>query len=175
MTKATIWFCFICMVLTTQHHSIQAKERDPSLELITGELNRYWAEVSRSVKDGDFDAYAATCHPQGVLVSGIKKTSYPLPQALNQWKQGFEDTRANRLQASVEFRFSQRLHDEATAHETGIFRYATVQDGEPTISYIHFEGLLRKTEGRWLIVMEYQKSLATEAQWNELLAKRDTN
>ena len=168
MAKALIWVCCIFMVLITYHESTQAENPDNSSRQITLELDRYWTEVSRSVKGGDFDAYAATCHPQGVLVSGIKKASYPLSQALAKWKQGFEDTRAKRMQASVEFRFSQRLHDATTAHETGIFRYATVQDGESTISYIHFEGLLRKTEERWQIVMEYQKSLATEAEWNAL-------
>lgn len=35
------------------------------------ELNAFWTEVSRSVSEGDFDAYQASCHPEGVLVSGI--------------------------------------------------------------------------------------------------------
>ncbi|MEM9828453.1 MAG: hypothetical protein AAF958_17825 [Planctomycetota bacterium] len=132
------------------------------------ELDDYWSKVSRSVREGDFAAYSATCHPLGVLVSGNKQTSYPLTQALAGWKQGFDDTRAKRMSASVEFRFSKRFHDSVTAHETGIFRYATVQDGKSNVQYIHFEGLLRKSDAGWQILMEYQRSLATEAEWKML-------
>jgi hypothetical protein len=59
------------------------------------ELDAYWAEVSRAVREGDFDGYKATCHEEGVLVSGTSKTSYPLAKALARWKQGFMDTKGN--------------------------------------------------------------------------------
>ncbi|MCF7674329.1 MAG: hypothetical protein K9N23_16895 [Akkermansiaceae bacterium] len=34
--------------------------------------------------------------------------------------------------------------------------------------YVHFEGLLTKKPDGWKILMEYQKSSATEAEWDEL-------
>jgi hypothetical protein len=132
------------------------------------ELDAYWAEVSRCVSAGDFDGYAATCDPQGVLVSGTKQTSYPLSSALAGWKQGFLDTKAGKMKAAVAFRFSQRIGDDTTAHETGIFHYSTVDpEGKPTSAYINFEGLLVK-KGGWKIMMEYQKSAATEEEWEAL-------
>lgn len=86
---------------------------------------------------------------------GAKKTSYPLTEALARWKQGFLDTKAGRMKARVEFRFSQRLGDETTAHETGIFHYSTVgSDGETASEYIHFEGLLVKRDGSWKILVQ---------------------
>ncbi len=134
----------------------------------TGELNAYWANVSRAVQAGDFAAYQATCHPSGVLVSGVSRTSHPLAQALAKWKPGFTDTKAGKIKASVEFRFSQRYGDETTAHETGIFRYsATDADGKPSRTYVHFEALLVK-QGVWKIMMEYQKSIATVEEWARL-------
>lgn len=133
------------------------------------ELDAYWSEVSRAVGAGDFEGYTATCHPEGVLVAGTKKTSHPLKDALARWKQGFLDTKEGRMKASVNFRFSQRLGDSSTAHETGIFHYATEKpDGETTSEFIHFEGLLVKRDGRWLILMEYQKSVTTKAEWDAL-------
>lgn len=57
------------------------------------ELNAYWSEVSRTVNEGDFAGYKATCHPEGVLVSGSSKSSYPLSKALERWEQGFTDTK----------------------------------------------------------------------------------
>ncbi len=132
-------------------------------------LDAYWAEVSRAVGTGDFAAYEATCHSDGVLVSGSKKTSSPLADALKRWKKEFDDTKSGAMKASVEFRFSQRLGDATTAHETGMFLYTqTVKDGEEKREYIHLEALLLKRDGRWQIVMEYQKSKGTREEFEAL-------
>lgn len=128
-------------------------------------LDAFWAEVSRTVGEGDFDGYAATYHEDAVLVSGTSGTSYPIAQALDGWEQGFLATQAGEVKASVEFRFTQRLHDGTTAHETGIFKYAVEDpDGEPMAQFVHFEALLVDKAG-WKMVMEYQKAPATEAEW----------
>lgn len=135
------------------------------------ELDAYWDEVSRAVAAGDFDAYAATCHADGVLVSGAKKTSYPLAEALERWKPGFGDTADGKVKASVEFRFSQRFGDGSSAHETGMFLYSTVDaEGKSTKAYIHFEALLIK-HGSWKIMMEYQKSEGDKDEWDALASK----
>jgi hypothetical protein len=135
----------------------------------TAELTAFWAEVSRSVHEGDFEAYVATCHPDGVLVSGVKKSSSPLSEALARWKKEFTATRSGEMKANVEFRFSRRFGDETTAHETGIFFYSGVApDGKKIEEYIHFEILLVKTGGSWKTLMEYQKSKATPQEWEAL-------
>ncbi len=133
------------------------------------ELDAYWAKVSRAVKEGDFELYVSTCHKDGVLVSGVKQQCYPLTKALARWKQDFVDAKAGKTKTSVVFRFRQRLGDETTAHESGIFLYtATGADGKNIRkSYIHFEALLLKRDG-WKIMMEYQKSEATVEEWNAL-------
>ncbi|MBG88133.1 MAG: hypothetical protein CMO80_14695 [Verrucomicrobiales bacterium] len=132
------------------------------------ELDAYWVEVSRSVKKGDFEGYQAACHSLGVLVNGISKKSYPLAQALEKWRQGFDDTKSGNMKASVQFRFSQRVGDATTAHETGMFLYRSEVDGKKSADYIHFEALLQKTETGWKILMEYQKSKGTKAEWDAL-------
>ncbi len=133
------------------------------------ELDAYWAVVSRAVNTGDFDAYSATCHPEGVLVSGGKQMSQPLAAALARWKQEFTDTRDGKMKASVEFRFSRRIGDATTAHETGIFLYtAQPEGGPPKAEHIHFEALLVKKADGWKILMENQKGPATEAEWQAL-------
>ena len=73
------------------------------------------------------------------------------------------------MKARVEFKFSQRLGDATTAHETGVFLYsATGADEKEIHDYIHFEALLLRRDGRWKIVMEYQKSKATRAEFEAL-------
>lgn len=133
------------------------------------ELDAYWAEVSRSVREGDFEAYSATCHPEAVLVSGSKKEAYPLAKALARWKQEFTDTAAGTRKSSVVFRFSHRWGDPTAAHEAGIFLYSFQPEGEERKDeYVHFEALLVKKEDGWKILMEYQKGPATEEEWKAL-------
>ncbi|MEI6235120.1 MAG: hypothetical protein WCT04_18845 [Planctomycetota bacterium] len=132
------------------------------------ELDVYWADVARCVKEGDFKGYEASIRSDGVLVTGIKKQSYPLAKALARWKKEFDDTKAGTRKSNLTLRFSQRVGDDTTAHETGIFLYeATMADGTSVKEYIHFESLLLKGD-HWKTMMEYQKSKATEAEWNAL-------
>ena len=125
--------------------------------------------MSRTVREGDFEEYAATCHKDGVLVAGTSKRCHPLSVALARWKKEFVDTKAGRRKSGVTFRFSQRLGDATTAHETGVFLYsATVDNGARKDEYINFEALLLKTERGWKIMMEHQKSRATKVEWETL-------
>lgn len=138
----------------------------PARAQVTDELDAYWGEVSRTVADGDFEAYGALYHPDAVLVSLDSGESFPIARALAAWQQGFLDTAEGRAEAGVDFRLTRRLHDETTAHETGIFRYTLVpEDGDPVVAPVHFEALLVKKDGRWLMLMEYQKEPATEEEW----------
>lgn len=132
----------------------------------TAELDAFWAEMARTVGEGDFEGYSALYHPDAILVSLGSQTSYPIAQALAGWKQGFVDTRAGDARAGVTFRFTRRLHDETTAHETGIFRYTfQPQGGAQSVAMLHFEGLLVKKDAGWLLMMEFQQRPATEAEW----------
>jgi hypothetical protein len=134
-------------------------------EDIKSELDVFWAEMSRSVSEGDFTKLKAAYHPDAVLVSGFKEASYPASKAFDDWKQGLLDTKTGKMKASVSFRFTQRLHDENTAHETGIFHYiSNTKQGQPIDDYVHFEMLLVKQNG-WKLLMEYQKGPATEEEW----------
>ncbi len=135
-------------------------------EDIKSELDVFWAEMSRSVKDGDFASLTAAYHPDAVLVNGIKEASYPATKAFEMWKQGLLDTKMGKMEASVSFRFTQRLYDDKTAHETGIFHYkSNPEQGKPRNDYIHFEMLLVKQNG-WKLLMEYQLGYATEEEWD---------
>lgn len=133
------------------------------------ELDAYWAEVSRAVETGDFEAYKATCHPEAVLVTGTKKQSYPLADALVRWKKEFDDTKSGDRKSSAKFRFSQRLNDGTTAHETGMLLYEfSTKDGKAGKEYVFLEALLVKRDGKWVILMEYQKAAGTVEDWEKL-------
>jgi ketosteroid isomerase-like protein len=154
-------FLLLALITTT----LFAGDKDSRID----ELNAYWTEVSRTVNEGDFEGYRATCHPDGILISGSKSTCYPLADALKKWKVEFDETKAGKIKASVEFRLSKRWGDATTAHETGMFCYsATDADGQAKTAYIFLEALLIKKDGKWLILMENQKSEGTIEDWNKL-------
>ena len=132
-------------------------------------MDAYWADVSRCIKEGDFDGYVATFHEDAVYVSGISEQAYPIADALSRWKPDFTTTKSGEVTASVAFRFSKRIGNEKAAHETGMFFYSSVKaDGSKNEYYINFDGLLVKKDGTWVAMMEYQKSEATEEEWNRL-------
>lgn len=153
---------------TTTNNKIET----PNDSLRLAELNHFWAEVSRTVSEGDFEGYTATYHDDAVVVftTGENKASISITKALENWKQDFIDTRAGKTENSVAFRFSQRLGDETTAHETGIFVFQSKNSNDKVNprQFVHFEALLVKKDNAWLMVMEYQKSKATEKEWDLL-------
>jgi len=169
MKTFPIHLTFVCFLLNNPQTGYATENEKERL----AELDAYWNEVSRAVREGDFEGYKATCHEQGVLVSGSKRTSYPLSKALARWKKDFTATKAGKIKAKVEFRFSQRFGDETTAHETGIFLYSfTDPKGQWKQEHVHFQALLLKGKDGWKIMMEYQKSKATQAEWDALASQR---
>jgi len=167
----------LILSITTTYASNHNSNDYGKLEMLNdsvrlAELDAFWLEVSRTVHAGDFEGYKATYHEDAVVVftTGENKASISITKALANWKQDFVDTKSGKTQNSVEFRFSQRVGDENTAHETGIFSFQS-NDGSDKANpkqFIHFEALLVKKDNAWLMVMEYQKSMATEVEW-ELL------
>ncbi len=174
-------FLFLVIVIiatieTTQAYTtinIPVEINKDSLRI--AELDKFWTELARTVREGDFEGYAATYHEDAVVVfaSGKNKTSIPVAKALAGWKQGFLDTKTGKNVSDVKFRFSQRIGDDTTAHETGIFVYTSSDStGENKVQYrVHFEMLLVKRNNKWLGVMEYQKSYATEEEWEAIKNK----
>ncbi len=170
--KTTLLCTLIILIVSIGITTATPHMEPPKDSARLAELDQYWAELSRTVREGDFEGYAATYHEDAVIIfaAGTNKTSLPIATALAGWKQGFMDTKTRKVNSDVSFRFSQRIGSETTAHETGIFYYTSGDGtGENQASHItHFEMLFVKRDGRWLGLMEYQKSNATEEEWEAL-------
>ena len=149
-----------------------SKTVTPADSIRIAELNQYFTELSRTVREGDFEGYKATYHEDAVCVftSGKKKYTNPIDVQLALWKPGIDDTKAGKTQNNVEFRFSQRVGDPTSAHETGIFYFTSIDKNGKVLSTggVHFEILLVKRNGAWLALMEYQKARTTQQEWDEL-------
>ncbi len=153
-------------------HKTLIKMESPADSIRLAELDQYWAKLAQTVQEGDYEGYKALYHSDAIVVfaSGKNKTSVPIEKALAAWKKGFHDTKEGKQNDKAEFRFSQRIGNETTAHETGIFIF-TSKDGNGKIKakYItHFEMLLIKGDHGWYALMEYQKSDASQEEWDAL-------
>jgi len=153
-----IWISFLLAANTTQ-----ANDR------VEQELDAYWAAMSLTVEQGDIEAYSALYHSDAILVNGMANKSYSIKKAIAGWKHFFSDTQSGKISASVNFRFSKRLHNDTTAHETGMFNYQTVDaNGKKNNFIANINALFVKKGGKWLMMMEYQKNEATLAEWDKL-------
>ena len=138
-------------------------------DIIINELDAAWKKLENTVSTGDFRSFKSVYHHDAVLVNGITKNSYPIKNAFEGWEKGFIDTKSEEIIANLDVKFSERLFDEFTAHETGIFHYYTInKNGDKNDTYVHFESLWVKKNNKWKMVMEYQKSRTTETEWNSL-------
>ncbi|MGB0651218.1 MAG: DUF4440 domain-containing protein [Rhodothermales bacterium] len=156
MTRFSVAAIFLLLTVTA------------SAQSVTAELDAYWAEVSRTVAEGDFEGYSAAYHSDAVLVFAMQDASVSLDTALTNWKPGFDQTAASEMTASVDFRFSKRLISSTTAYEEGIFHYMSETADGTSGALVHFTALSVKKDGQWLMLMENQVSMATLEEWNAL-------
>ena len=150
--------------LTLTLSNITAQETIVALE-----LDSAWQKLKKTISKGDFRSFKSVYHRDAIFVNGISKKSYPIKNAFEGWKQGFDDTKSGIISAHLDVRFSQRLYDNFSAHETGIFHYYTInKEGKQSDSYVHFESLWVKKNNKWLMIMEYQKSRTDKDEWDVL-------
>jgi hypothetical protein len=126
-----------------------------------------YAEIQRTVADVDFGGMAAVYHPDAVLVSA--RSTVAISDIMPRWKAAGEKLQRDGGQASVAFRFTARQHNETSAFDSGIFRYATIDaDGVEKATFVYFENLSVYRDGRWLTMMERQMAPTSESDWNTL-------
>ena len=138
----------------------------PASAQVTAELDALWARVIESVRTGDPELYLSTYHPDAIFVSARRGITRKVSADVEANADAWAATREGRTRRGLEFRFTERLHNEDSAHEVGIFRYSSTEaDGSTRVVLIHFEAALVKKDGRWLQLLEHQKSDATRAEW----------
>ena len=144
----------------------QELNSQPNEEL---EIDRVWTELILSVKKGDFSRYKTFYHEDAVLISQANQTTATIKDAFVRWEEGFRQTRSGKIKTNLEVRFRKRLADKKTFFEEGMLKYWTTDsEGNDNISYLEFEVVWIKKGKEWLMIMENQKSLIDEIEWNKL-------
>jgi ketosteroid isomerase-like protein len=126
-----------------------------------------WSVFSATVAAADIVGMAQAYAPQAVLVT--PKGTTPIGETLDRWGRDMVVAKERGDKATVEFRFSLRQDDSATAFQAGIFKYTVIaKSGASTPQFIPFEALLVKTGGKWRVLMERQLAAVTQADWDKL-------
>ncbi|WP_400078121.1 hypothetical protein [Winogradskyella sp. R77965] len=172
-----ILFSVILLIVSVQTTIATSKNDFPFNEIQKdssriAELDRYWERLNKTVIEGDFEGNKNCFHKDAVVVfaSGKNKISVPISKALEYWKGGFKNTREGKTKVNIEIRFSQRIGDETTAHETGMFIYSSTDTTTKITNkfIIPFEMVLVKLDNQWFALMEHQKPFATQKEWDAL-------
>lgn len=138
-----------------------------SIDNQSHDTDKLYKSLIKSVESSDFDLMASTYHPDAVLVSS-KKTS-AISNAIKRWTIEGNKLKNEGGKATLAFRFKNRLINDTTSFETGIYRYATIdKSGKEKVYLAHFEDLNVKKSGKWLTIMENQTAKASIDEWNEL-------
>ena len=117
---------------------------------IRSELDALWERVVQSVRTGDPDLYLSTYHPDAIFVSARRGISRTVVADVEANRDAWRATAEGRADRDLEFRFTRRIHDGNSAHETGLFRYTSVEGGTRSVATIHFTAALVKVDGEWL-------------------------
>ena len=148
--------------------SALSAQQPPAAAASTRDIDRdVWSVIAESVTRDDIVLMGSTYGPHAVIVSPTG--TQPISAALERWGRDMVTNKAKGTKATVSFRFPKRLDGPASAFESGIFKYTTIDKaGASTPGYYPFEQLMVKIDGRWRILMERQFAMVTEAEWSKL-------
>ncbi|QUQ64757.1 GNAT family N-acetyltransferase [Kutzneria sp. CA-103260] len=131
------------------------------------ELNaQIWRPYRAAHAAGDTEAFLALHAPDLIRAGGPGQTVLDFPTyaaASRAWR---ADLTARGSSVAIEFRFTERITDGVLASERGVYRLTgTRADGDSAVFHGHFHTFTRKTDGRWRIVVDYDNTDATPADF----------
>jgi hypothetical protein len=131
--------------------------------------NELWKPLIKSVYDADYELHESCYHPAAVMVFEMDNKSSSGKEWLEgRVKPGFAERKGKPKTTYLKMRFDKRIHNEESAFETGIFLFSRLKDGIRMTSYIHFEFLITKENGKWELLMENQRKRGTLEDWKSL-------
>ncbi|WP_417463786.1 YybH family protein [Kordiimonas sp.] len=126
-----------------------------------------WEVFTRSYQENDGELHVSIYHPEvvrpisqnGTVLSGTAYTDHLRKMFANRKARGASG-------ADIHFRFNERLHNNDSAYEVGIYRLTGQRpDGTDFVNYGNFRVVLKKHEGRWKIMFDADVP-ADEAAWD---------
>lgn len=118
-----------------------------------------WLPFIKAFAEGDAGGYIALHSKDLIRPMGDAKRIEPY----DKWTAGtrgmFKSFAERGTKIAIDFRFLERIANEDTASERGIFEFSmTNAKGETQKSYGKFHVILKKVAGTWKILMDYDSS-----------------
>ena len=168
--RAVVVTLLSAVLLATYDSSIHAQGVKPATANAqsTQDIDRdVWSVLAATVAADDIVRMGEAYFPNAVVVT--PNATSPIKETLDRWGKDMVAAKAKGNSATVEFRFSRRQDDAATAFEAGIFKYTVIEkSGTRTSKFYPFEALLGKANGKWRVLMERQFAEVTQAEWDKL-------
>jgi len=129
------------VLLATYDSSIHAQAVKPATSNAqsTQDIDKdVWSVFVATVAADDIVRMGEAYFPNAVVV--MPNATSPIKQTLDRWGKDMVAAKAKGNRATVEFRFSRRQDDAATAFEAGIFKYTVIEkSGTMTSKFYPFE------------------------------------
>lgn len=131
------------------------------------ELNAdIWRPYREAHAAGDTDVFLALHAPELIRAGGPTKSVQGLDEYAALSRSWRADLTERGSRVAIEFRFTERITDGELSSERGVYRLtATRADGDQRLLHGHFHTFARKIYGRWRIVVDYDNTDATPADF----------
>lgn len=118
-----------------------------------------WLPFIQAYAEGKADDYIALHSKNLVRPIGDAKRIDPYDRWAANTRGMFKSFADRGTKAAIDFRFLERFANDDTASERGIFEFSvTNAKGETQKFYGKFHVILRKEDGKWKILMDYDSS-----------------
>lgn len=139
-------------------------------------INGVWSKFYSAFETLDYTLMAGIHAKDLVRVSGGKNI-LDYNTYINNYKSGFQRDKDANVTSTISLRFFERINNDSTASERGIYKLIRNKDTETEQTYYgQFHVLFRKTNGEWKIIMDYdstESGTIGEEDYNKAYAIND--
>jgi ketosteroid isomerase-like protein len=118
--------------------------------------NQIWRVQLDAMNSNQVDKFMSVMSDDVIQVSYTRQTIRNKEQFLNQAGLTYKKMIERKINRSMEFRFLNRIANESNAFEDGFYKYELINENlEKQIYYGYFQVVLRKEQGSWKVLMDY--------------------
>lgn len=122
------------------------------------DINATWAKFYKAFETLDYTLMAEIHAKDLVRVSGGKRI-IDYDTYINNYKAGFERDKAAEQTSEISLRFFERINNETTASERGIYKLIRNKGTEKEQAYYgQFHVIFKKIDNEWKITLDYDSS-----------------
>lgn len=147
MLKSIISAFVFCLVFTITGYSQSSQNLK--------DINKVWAKFYQAFETLDYEPMAEIHSKKLIRISGGKRIS-DYNTYINNYKRRFKQ---NNSTNKIALRFIERINNDSTASERGIYKLTVNEGKEEEQSYYgKFHVIFTKENGEWKILMDYDST-----------------